>query len=374
MSTGEMTDNSASVVHPPRLLNLIGYWASGAERQEESPGWPDPKDLIGNWDFAHRRSVVKYLSSGITFRRYLGFAQCRICDASLGSDEMTDGTWAWPQGLEHYVQAHNVLLPADFIESARAPALSLLAFLRNEFACPETWIQGSGGSMPIDPTSIRTVILNPNTWLDWAAAMIPATPAPDAITFDEANHLCERLSHREWKAYIEERFGRWRVICRSGIDEKLIYVERCRAEILQHHLLVWRYADPDALLRPEQAQAVASEFDGEWGVVAIVAATEDRWLVWVKPPDCEWPTKSEIEQAEKLSFGFVQFTPGGSEAFVCPRLDEMQWRMVLDRTRRDARRSRPLPQLPNSKKGYRSSLFPHVRQNFIRMLRRWRVI
>jgi hypothetical protein len=333
-----MAGSSASGAHPPRLLNLIGYWASCEEGQEETPGWPDPRDVMGVWDSADRQSVIRYLSSGIIFRKYLGYARCRICDAVLGSDEMTDGTWAWPEKLDHYVEVHGVQLPKDFIESARAAAWRMPASLREEFASPEMWMDAGRGVMPADPTRCGAVILKPDAWLDWAAATIPARPAPDATTFDEAKALCARLSHRQWEAFLEERFGRWRVICRGGRGESLMYVERCPAETLQRRLVAWRHPDPDALLDPEQAEAVASEFDGAWGAARIVATAPDGWLIWINPPGCDWPSSSEIQEVTKgAEFGWTTFRPDGSRSFVCPRLDELQWRMVLGRIRAETR-------------------------------------
>jgi hypothetical protein len=306
-----MTADPASAARPTRILKLIGYWASCAEGQKESGRWPDPRDLIGTWHHDEKQSVIKYLSSGIVFLRYFGNAQCRICDARLGSTEMTDGTWAWPTKLEHYVEDHDVLLPEGFIKSARTTALSTLAALRKELAYR---------------TAASALICNDDAWLDWAAAIIPARPAPDAITLDEANALCARLSHRQWQAYIEERHQRWRLICRSGTEENLIYVEQCRANILLRRLLACRQSDPEALLDREQAQAIAQEFDGAWGAARLVGLSPDRWLIRVDTPDCEWPTKNEIPNAAERA----------AVIFPSPPLDEPQWRMVLDRIRAEA--------------------------------------
>ena len=33
---------------------------------------------------------------------------------------MTDGEWAWPEGLAHYVECHNLMLPEQLVESMRA--------------------------------------------------------------------------------------------------------------------------------------------------------------------------------------------------------------------------------------------------------------
>jgi hypothetical protein len=33
----------------------------------------------------------------------------------VGSSELTDGYWVWPEGLIHYVEVHGVSLPEDFL-------------------------------------------------------------------------------------------------------------------------------------------------------------------------------------------------------------------------------------------------------------------
>jgi hypothetical protein len=37
----------------------------------------------------------------------------------MGSWDLTDGEWVWPQGLAHYVQRHWVCLPDEFVETMR---------------------------------------------------------------------------------------------------------------------------------------------------------------------------------------------------------------------------------------------------------------
>ncbi|MFT5048691.1 MAG: hypothetical protein ACI8QZ_000078 [Chlamydiales bacterium] len=33
----------------------------------------------------------------------------------MGSRCLTDGEWVWPEGLAHYVEAHHVRLPDEFL-------------------------------------------------------------------------------------------------------------------------------------------------------------------------------------------------------------------------------------------------------------------
>lgn len=51
---------------------------------------------------------------------FLGHSWCRFfCDVShqeIGSQELTDGVWVWPEGLSHYVRAHGIILPEEFVE------------------------------------------------------------------------------------------------------------------------------------------------------------------------------------------------------------------------------------------------------------------
>ena len=41
--------------------------------------------------------------------------ECGIPDSKMGSLNFTDGVWAWPEGLSHYVDVHCVRLPSEFL-------------------------------------------------------------------------------------------------------------------------------------------------------------------------------------------------------------------------------------------------------------------
>ena len=50
-------------------------------------------------------------------------------DGDLGSLDLTNGTWIWPERLRHYVEVHDVMLPSAFIEDAqREPRRSSVSF------------------------------------------------------------------------------------------------------------------------------------------------------------------------------------------------------------------------------------------------------
>jgi hypothetical protein len=103
-----------------RLIR-IGYWGDG------TPGdYPDPRALIDyDVDSLERETVVDYLARGIAARPYLGVASCRICGMPLGSLELSDGTYLWPEGLAHYVGEHRVRLPTAFVDHVNARVTEL---------------------------------------------------------------------------------------------------------------------------------------------------------------------------------------------------------------------------------------------------------
>ncbi|MER5261929.1 hypothetical protein ABTZ99_07610 [Actinosynnema sp. NPDC002837] len=93
-----------------RSLRLIGYWLG-----PEAPGWPDVRSFVDpSPDAALRDRVVAYLRGGSVFVAAAGTSACRLCGRMNGSAELTDGVrFVWPEGLPHYVEAHNVRLPAE---------------------------------------------------------------------------------------------------------------------------------------------------------------------------------------------------------------------------------------------------------------------
>jgi hypothetical protein len=105
-------------------LRLIGYWCS----TEGEDGWPDPNDFIDwSWDEEERRQIVRYLSdAGVLLRAYRGKHVCRLCGERHGSLQMSDGDYLWPDGLTHYVVAHGVRLPEDFVQHVTSRSRELL--------------------------------------------------------------------------------------------------------------------------------------------------------------------------------------------------------------------------------------------------------
>ena len=98
----------------PSPLRLIGYW-----RNDDNPEYPDPAGFVDpEWDDRDRHMVWWYLLSGTRGPACMGYSTCRICGEVNGSAEYSDDTFAWPEGLAHYVQEHRVRLPKEFVDHA----------------------------------------------------------------------------------------------------------------------------------------------------------------------------------------------------------------------------------------------------------------
>jgi hypothetical protein len=100
-------------------LRLIGYWRS----EFDPKPWPDPHDFVDDqWPSVERQMVVSYLQRGRTLEQYRGLSPCRFCGQYLGSKELTDGTYCWPEGLAHYLAEHDVRLPDEFVTHVESSA------------------------------------------------------------------------------------------------------------------------------------------------------------------------------------------------------------------------------------------------------------
>jgi hypothetical protein len=102
---------------------LLGYWCESSPAQYL--GFPDPAALVApDWERKRRADIVSYLRAGTPQAQYMGYSTCRFADCThrdrscLGSADLTDGQWIWPEGLWHYVHDHAVRLPDEFVASA----------------------------------------------------------------------------------------------------------------------------------------------------------------------------------------------------------------------------------------------------------------
>lgn len=97
-------------------LIAIGYWRGPLE-----PDLPDPSQWQdATWSWAEQQQVLTYLRQGRRLMEWMGYSWCRfacgISEASMGTSDVTDGTYIWPEALPHYLECHQVRLPAAFVE------------------------------------------------------------------------------------------------------------------------------------------------------------------------------------------------------------------------------------------------------------------
>ncbi len=67
----------------------------------------------------------------------------------MGDSELTDGVWAWPQGLSHYVGSHDVVLPDEV----------LAHFRHNDFRIP--------ADVVVPPVITGESIYDTDFWIEW---------------------------------------------------------------------------------------------------------------------------------------------------------------------------------------------------------------
>lgn len=94
-------------------IHAIGYWYSDAEYR-----LPMPRASSTRIDRAVKQSVLDHLKRGREWREWMGYSACRVCgrnDEVMGSHDLTDDVWSWPEGLGHYVEHHDTMLPEEFL-------------------------------------------------------------------------------------------------------------------------------------------------------------------------------------------------------------------------------------------------------------------
>lgn len=115
-----------------RALIRVGFWCS-----EEEPELPHPRDFIdGSWRASEGERVLEYLRQAYGLPYVCaGPSSCRLgCvdfPEDIGTQDRTDGTYFFPEGLAHYVRVHAVRPPEAFLEHLRSnnyvvPKLSVL--------------------------------------------------------------------------------------------------------------------------------------------------------------------------------------------------------------------------------------------------------
>lgn len=97
------------------MLKAVGWWISSLMDE----GLPAPQEFVGELPRETRMQLTRHLNRGLHLVQYRGYSWCRfgcgIKDFEMGSWDLTDGLWVWPQGLAHYVEVHGIVLPEEFV-------------------------------------------------------------------------------------------------------------------------------------------------------------------------------------------------------------------------------------------------------------------
>ena len=110
------------------LIKRVGYWWT-----EEGSDLPHPKNFVDlSWDEDEKRRVLDYISHCYQPPyAFAGYSWCRMgCEgvpSDIGTQDLTDGTYVFPEGLVHYIKSHNLKPEQDFISHIKA----------NNFTVPE---------------------------------------------------------------------------------------------------------------------------------------------------------------------------------------------------------------------------------------------
>jgi len=85
-----------------QILDFLGVVPGGRR-------YGQPKDHVRNdVPRSDREELARALQSGDVLMSYLGWADCRICGARLGTQDLFGHGFVWPQKAEHYVLVHGV--------------------------------------------------------------------------------------------------------------------------------------------------------------------------------------------------------------------------------------------------------------------------
>jgi hypothetical protein len=313
--------------YSPRMTaqpgGMLGYWCEWPPRQYL--GYPDPAALVARaWEQDRRERIVDYLRAGKTLAAYAGYSSCRFADCRhslrdrLGTTDMTDGRWIWPEGLWHYVRDHAVRLPDEFVADAAAHGFTVSSDLAD-----------------------RGIEADPAFWLRWSAEHTAAPAATlDACSLDDARAVATELSTQRWTAAVVAELGRWKLALATERAMLVDYTGPISAYALREHLFAHRLPDDEKLLTPERAVAIAEEYaSGDRRTRPFAGNTDTdgrRW--WAIVSSGPAPTKRlediDLRAQQIPGPGWVAYLPDDWRIEVMSAMDEQAWRFFVERWRR----------------------------------------
>jgi len=120
---GMIVDRHPDTPGKPSDKKHIGFWAASADPdadEYEAKGiqLPWPADHVDElWNKAKRNIVARYLKETTDVEFWRGFSFCRMgCGEASGTTDKGDDIYVWPAGFAHYVEAHGVRPPEEFVD------------------------------------------------------------------------------------------------------------------------------------------------------------------------------------------------------------------------------------------------------------------
>ncbi len=94
-------------------LKRVGFFQ---ELKHGSSDGPSLRALARPRGATNEERVVAYLDAGVSFIVSPGMVRDVLDNSIIGTLAiLTDGTYAWPSDLAHYVKKHHVELPGEFV-------------------------------------------------------------------------------------------------------------------------------------------------------------------------------------------------------------------------------------------------------------------
>jgi hypothetical protein len=99
-------------------LKRVGFFR---ELRHGAPDGPQLRSLIADLPQPDEARIVDYLKSGVVLIATPAFVEDVLTPGQrIGSPHiLTDGVWAWPGDLAHYVENYHVRLPEEFLTDMR---------------------------------------------------------------------------------------------------------------------------------------------------------------------------------------------------------------------------------------------------------------
>lgn len=287
----------------PAPLQLVGFWSDPSGLFDYPLAWPHPAQLPkARWSSEQKERVVAYLRAGAELVAYAGMSMCRFeqeCGARpCGTRDLTDGTWLWPDGLEHYVEVHGIALPERLVERAEHSSIPT--------------------DLTVDPFAPRT----DRAWVEWCVANTDPLAAEAAPATERAlRELVDRLKTAAFEVEVTRAGERWRLAFGGAGSGPVDYAPRLSIEAFECYLMRRRRPDPGRVLSAAQARQLAAEVLGRQPLMERAAAflrgggirrLDIQPSAANEPGSCRWYVRS------------------GTVSGDCPAEDELGLRYVLE--------------------------------------------